>query len=137
MARELLVLLALAAPLTACDDPRQAEFEAAIQGCGDTYPEQIGTMVARVSCLHQQRDRYGVRLPGESLVRAIEISYATMVDDKQISLADATLAEQQQIRAVEQEGARTAAILISADAAGSSARAEQQAVSPLRPGPAR
>jgi hypothetical protein len=109
MARKLLILLALAAPLVACGNPHKAEYDAAIQGCKTTYPAKAGTMVTRMSCLHQQRDRYGVLGPNEALARAIAISYATKVDNKQMSVVDADVAVQREFFDINQQSARTGA----------------------------
>jgi hypothetical protein len=102
MARKLLFLMLLTAPLFACGDPRRAQFEAAIQTCRNAYPMEVGTMVARTSCVFHERDRYGFRAPNETLVRSITMRYAAKVDRRRMSVADAYYATQQQLRVVDQ-----------------------------------
>jgi hypothetical protein len=58
------------------------------------YLKRVGTMVARASCVFQQRVRYGFIGPNEASVRAIAMSYATKVDNKRMSITDAYLATQ-------------------------------------------
>ena len=102
----------LGARRAACRDAAirtKPKYDAAIQGCKTTYPAKAGTMVTRMSCLHQQRDRYGVLGPNEALARAIAISYATKVDNKQMSVVDADVAVQREFFDINQQGARTGA----------------------------
>jgi hypothetical protein len=97
MARKLLVLLSLTAPLVACGNPHRAAFEAAVQTCRSAYPKKVGFMVARTSCVFHQRERYGFIAPNERSVRSIAMSYATKVDHKRMSIGDAYLAIQREL----------------------------------------
>jgi hypothetical protein len=97
VARKLLLLFLLSAPLVACGDPRRAQFEAAIQTCRNAYPIKVGTMVARTSCIFRQRERYGFIAPNERSIRSIAMSYATKVDHKRMSIGAAYRAIQREL----------------------------------------
>ena len=97
MARKLLLLFLLSAPLVACGDPRRAQFEAAIQTCRNAYPIKVGTMVARTACIFHQRERYGFTAPNERSIRTIVMNYATKVDHKRMSIGAAYRAIQREL----------------------------------------
>jgi len=95
-------------PLIGCgmSNATRAEYQTAIASCKKDFPNK---KVLLLNCKFAARDRFGVSIPAESLIRATNLSIAAKVDQGLISEADGRLLIERETLRINQEVARTEA----------------------------